>query len=45
MRLSGHQPEVDEVANGVGQRQNFGGYSPARLSDGLILSPPFAPCP
>ena len=45
MRLPGHQPEVDEVTQAVGQRQYFGGDTAARAPYGLAKSPPFAPWP
>jgi len=38
MRLSRHQPEIDEVAGRVGQCQNFGGDAAARPPYGLALS-------
>ena len=45
MRLAGHQPEVDEVTQAVGQRQYFGSDAAARAAYGLALSPPLAPWP
>ena len=43
--LSRQQPEVDQVAECIGQRHDLAGYAAARAPDGLALSPPFAPCP
>lgn len=45
MNLSRHQTEIDEVAERVGQRQNLRRYATARASNGLAMSPPFAPWP
>lgn len=41
--LAGQQDEADEIAERVGQRQDLGRQSAARLADGLALSPAFAP--
>ena len=41
--LSWHQHEPDEIAEGVGQREDFGGQPAFRLADGLTFGPPFAP--
>jgi hypothetical protein len=43
--LSRQQDESDEVAQGVGEGQDFGCHAALGLADGLVLSPPFAPCP
>ena len=43
--LPGRQPEIDEIAECVGQRQYFGGDAAARAAYGLALSPPLAPWP
>src|SRR4051794_15914186 len=43
--LAGQQDEADEIAQGVGHRQDFGRQSATRLADRLALSPPFAPWP
>jgi hypothetical protein len=43
--LTGQQYKVDEVAQGVCQRQNLAGDPAARLPYCLAFSPPFAPCP
>lgn len=45
MRLPGHQPEIDEVTQAVGQRQYLGGDTTARAAYGLAESPPLAPWP
>src|SRR5436190_8453057 len=43
--LSGQQHEAHQIAERIGQRQDFGGHAAFRTADGLALSPPFAPCP
>src|SRR5947208_7483705 len=43
--LSGQQHETHEIAVRVGQCQDFGGHPAFRAADGLVLRPPFAPCP
>src|ERR1700752_5455852 len=43
--LSGQQHETHEIAERVGEGQDFGGHAAFRTADGLALSPPFAPCP
>ena len=45
MAVSWQELEVDQIAKGVGQRQDLGRPSALRLAYGLALSPPFAPCP
>ena len=35
--------KADEIAQCVGEREDFGCQAAARLADGLALSPPFAP--
>jgi hypothetical protein len=45
MGLTGQQPEVDQIAERVGQCHDLGRYAAARTPDGLAQSPPFAPCP
>ncbi len=35
----------DEIAQCVGQRQNFGRHAAFGTTNGLALRPPFAPCP
>jgi hypothetical protein len=41
--LAGQEHEAHQVAQRIDQRDNLGGQSAARASDGLMLSPPFAP--
>ena len=41
--LAGKQFEANEISQGIGESQNFGGQSAFRASNGLIESPPFAP--
>jgi len=43
--LAGQALEADRIARGVGRRDDLGGPSAARGADGLIVSPPSAPCP
>src|SRR6185312_7923818 len=43
--LARQQDEADEVAEGIGKRQNFGRHAAFRATDGLALSPPFATWP
>src|ERR1700756_3879210 len=43
--LSRQQDEAHEIAERVGQCQDFSGHAAFRTADGLALSPPFAPCP
>src|SRR5258705_5159044 len=43
--MAGQENEADEIAQCVGQRQNFGGHAAFGTADGLALRPPFAPCP
>ena len=43
--LSGQQHETHKIAERIGQCQDFGGHSAFRAADGLVLRPPFAPCP
>ena len=43
--LSRQQDESDEIAERIGERQDFGGHAAFGLAYGLALSPPFAPCP
>ena len=43
--MAGHENEADEIAEGVGQRQNFGRHAAFGPADSLALRPPFAPCP
>src|SRR3954454_15002501 len=43
--LSGEQHEADEIAQSVGEGQDFGRHAAPGAADGLARSPPFAPCP
>src|ERR1700687_5032286 len=43
--LPRQQHESDEIAQSVGEGQDFGRHAPLGLAYGLALSPPFAPCP
>src|SRR3984885_978637 len=43
--LPRQQHESDEVAQRVGEGEDFGRHAALGAADGLILSPPFAPCP
>src|SRR3954463_13143346 len=37
--------EAHQIAELVGERQDFGGQAALGATDGLALRPPFAPCP
>jgi hypothetical protein len=39
------EDEADKIAECIGQREDFGRPAAFGFADGLILSPPFAPCP
>src|SRR5882757_8135409 len=43
--MAGQENEANEIAECVGQRQNFGRHAAFGTTDGLALRPPFAPCP
>src|SRR3954463_9768602 len=43
--LSGQQHEANEIAESVGEGQDFGRHAALGAADGLARSPPFAPCP
>src|ERR1039458_625132 len=43
--LSRQKHEAHEIAEGIGEGQDFGGHAAFRTADGLALGPPFAPCP
>src|SRR6266852_3620673 len=43
--LPRQQHESDEIAQSVGEGQDFGRHAPLGTADGLAPSPPFAPCP
>src|SRR5260370_38608236 len=45
MTLSRQEHETCKVAQRIDQRHDLGRQTAARASDGLILSPPFAPIP
>ena len=42
--VAGQKDKPHQIAERVGQREDFGGPATLRLADGLILGPPFAPC-
>jgi len=44
-RCPGSSTKRTRLPSGVGQCQDFGGHSAFRAADGLVLRPPFAPCP
>ena len=41
--MAGQQDEADEIAERVGQRQDFGCHAAFGAADRLVLCPPFAP--
>jgi hypothetical protein len=43
--LPRQQHEAHQIAERIDKRRNLRGQAAARLADGLILSPPFAPVP
>src|SRR5215210_1098584 len=43
--LPRQEHKAHEVAECVGERQNFGGQAAFGATDGLAVRPPFAPCP
>ena len=43
--MSRQQFEPDKAAKRIGQGENLGGHTALGSAYGLILSPPFAPCP
>src|SRR5246500_5601546 len=43
--LSRQKHEAHEIAERIGEGQDFGGHAALRTADRLTLSPPFAPCP
>ena len=43
--LAREQDEARQIAQRIDKRHDLGRQSAARLADGLILSPPFAPVP
>ena len=42
--MAREQDEPHQIAERVGQREDFGGPAALRLPDSLIFGPPFAPC-
>jgi hypothetical protein len=45
MTLPRQEHETQQIAERIDQRRNLGRQAAARLANGLILSPPFAPVP
>src|ERR1700741_3375545 len=43
--LSRQKHEAHEIAERIGERQDFGGHPAFRTANRLALGPPFAPCP
>ena len=43
MRLTGQHQEADQITERIHQRDDLSRQTAARASDGLSLSPPFAP--
>jgi hypothetical protein len=43
--LARQEHEAEQIAEGIDKRGNLRRQAAARLADGLILSPPFAPVP
>ncbi len=43
--IARQQHEADQIAERIDERRNLRRPAAARLADGLILSPPFAPVP
>jgi len=43
--LSWQQDKADQIAECIGQSEDFGRYPALGLADRLIFGPPFAPCP
>jgi hypothetical protein len=43
--LTRQEHEANQIAERIDERCNLGRQAAARLADGLILSPPFAPVP
>src|SRR5271155_2186310 len=43
--LSRQKHEAHEIAERIGEGQDFGGHAAFRTADRLALGPPFAPCP
>jgi hypothetical protein len=45
MALTRQKHEANKIAQRIGERHNLGRQPAARMADGLIVSPPFAPVP
>src|ERR1019366_429907 len=43
--LSWQQDKADQIAECIGQSEDFGRHTALGLADRLIVRPPFAPCP
>lgn len=43
--VAGQENKADKIAQRIGQREDFGRPAAFRFANGLILSPPLAPCP
>src|SRR5882757_5893454 len=43
--VSGQANKANEIAQRIGQRQDFGRHAALGTADRLALGPPFAPCP
>jgi hypothetical protein len=43
--MAGQENEAHEIAERIGQCQNFGRHAAFGTADGQARSPPFAPCP
>ena len=43
--VAGQENEANKIAKRIGQCEDFGRPAAFGFADGLILSPPFAPCP
>lgn len=43
--MTWQEDETNQIAEGVGEGENFGRYAPLGAANGLALSPPFAPWP
>jgi len=45
MALTGQEHKASEITERIDERHNLGRQPAARVADGLIVSPPFAPVP
>jgi hypothetical protein len=43
--VTGQKREPHEIAQGIGEGQDFGAQTALGAADRLALGPPFAPCP